>query len=162
MNMRSASLMALGLCAASQTYAQGGPFCAFSIPMPVSGTFTVDTTAGTNWIGTYGSFASPSNDIMYTFTTRAKPPTGAITPTAANYLFAIYLLSDCSNGGTQAMPISQTTTVGTPLDLSGAEAAHTYYVAITGTPAGGAGANGTLTIDVTPVLPVTLQSFTVD
>jgi hypothetical protein len=99
---------------------------------------------------------------MYTFTTGTTPPTGSITPTAASYPFAIYLLSDCSNGGTQAMPISQTTTVGTPLNLSGAEAAHTYYVAVTGTPAGGAGANGTLTIDVTPVLPVTLQSFEID
>jgi hypothetical protein len=162
MNIRSASLMALCLCAASQTYAQDGHSCAFSIPTPLSGTFTVDTTGGTNWIDTYGSFASPSNDIMYTFTTRQKPPTGSITPTAANYPFAIYLLSDCLNGGTEAMPISQTTTVGTPLDLSRAEAAHTYYVAITGIPSGGPGANGTLTIDVTPVLPVTLQSFTVD
>jgi hypothetical protein len=155
------ALIALSLFAASAAYAQDGSSCAAAIPM-APGTINVDTTGATGWINTYGPLVSPSNDIVYTFTTPAAGATGSITATASNYQFAIYLLSSC-NAGAGPTPIGATATIGTPIPVSTLTSPSTqYWVAITGTAAGGAGANGTVTIDAEPTLPVTLESFQID
>ena len=156
------ALIALSLFAASAAYAQDGSSCAAAIPMSVNPSLTVDTTGGTGWINNYGPLGSPSNDIVYTFTTGAAGATGSITPTASSYRFAIYLLSSCQ-AGAGPTPIGATATIGTGIALSGITSPSTqYWVAVTGTAAGGAGANGTVTLDIEPTLPVTLESFQID
>jgi hypothetical protein len=165
MNIRSASLMALCLCAASQTYAQDGSSCGNAIRLVSPSFLNVDTTAATNWMTVFGPLPSPSNDIVYTFTLPAGvTPTGSITPTAANYPFALYLVPGCSDLGAQPVPIGATATVGRAIDVTdaGVTGGNTYYLAVTGTAAGGPGANGTVSIDINITTPVTLQSFTVD
>lgn len=165
MNKRSAFPMALCLCVASQAYAQDGSSCGNAIPLTSPSTLHVDTTAATNWMTAFGPLASPSNDIVYTFTTPAgTATTGTITPTAASYAFALYLVPGCSDLGTQPVPIGATATVGRAIDVgaAGVTAGNTYYLAVTGTAAGGSGANGTVSVDINFTVPVTLQSFTVD
>jgi hypothetical protein len=130
--------------------------------MTAPSTVNVDTTTGTGWINNYGPLGSPSNDVVYTFTSGAAAPTGTITPTASSYAFAVYLLNSCS-AGAGPTPIGATATLNTGIALTGITAASTqYWVAVTGTAAGGPGANGTVTLDVVPTLPVTLESFSID
>ncbi len=157
------ALMALALCVAPAAYAQDGASCATAYPLTVADDgIVVDTTGGTGWINNYGPLVSPSNDVVYTFTTGAEAATGTITPTAASYSFALYLLNSC-NAGAGPTPIGATGTVGTGIALTGITAPSTqYWLAVTGTAAGGPGANGTVTIGITPTLPVTLQSFEIN
>jgi len=122
----------------------------------------VDTTTGTGWINNYGPLVSPSNDIVYTFTTGATGPTGSIVAVASNYAFAVYILGSCT-AGAGPTPIGATSTLNSPITLAGITQANTqYWVAVTGTAAGGAGANGTVTLDLEPPFPVTLQTFQID
>ena len=159
------ALIAMSLFAASAAYAQDGGSCAGAITMsaPAPATIlTVDTTGGTGWINTYGPLVSPSNDIVYTFTTPAAGATGSITPTASNYPFAIYLLSSCT-AGAGPTPIGATATINSGINVASLTSPSTqYWVAITGTAAGGPGANGSVTLDLEPTLPVTLESFQID
>lgn len=156
------ALTALMLCAAPAAYAQDGASCATAIPMSAPSTVNASTIGATGWVNTYGPLVSPSNDVLYTFTSGAAAPTGTITPTAASYPFALYLLSSCT-AGAGPTPIGSTATIGTGIALTGITFPSTqYWVAVTGTAAGGAGANGTVTLEVVPTLPVTLQSFKID
>jgi hypothetical protein len=156
-----AALIALSLFAAPMAYAQDGSSCAQAIPLQV-GTVNTDTSTATGWINAYGPLVSPSNDIVYTFTTGAGGATGSLTPSASSYQFALYLLGSCV-AGIGPTPIATTSTIGTGIPLTGnTNPGNQYWVAVTGTAAGGAGANGTLTWDVTPTLPVTLQSFEIN
>ena len=155
------ALIALSLCSVTVAHAQGTS-CATAIPMTAPSTVNVDTTGGTGWINNYGPLVSPSNDIVYTFTSGAAAPTGVITPTASSYAFAVYLLNSCT-AGAGPTPIGATATVGTGIALTGITVASTqYYVAVTGTAAGGPGANGTVTLTVQSTVPVTLESFEIN
>jgi hypothetical protein len=155
------ALVALSLMATSSAYAQT---CAQALPIASNQTYNSDTTGLTNWMTTFGPLVSPSNDNLYTFVAGAQP-LGMITPTVSNYTFAMYLIPSCSDTGSEASPIRSSGTLGVGMDLStGAvpiTAGSTYFVAVTGAAAGGAGANGTLTF-TTGTLPVTLQGFEVD
>jgi len=156
------ALIALSLFAIPAAYAQDGSSCAAAIPMTAPSTVNTDTTTGSGWINNYGPLVSPSNDIVYTFTSGASTPTGTLTPTASSYTFALYLLNSC-NAGAGPTPIATSSTIGNAINLSSVTAPNTqYWVAVTGTAAGGAGANGTLTWDIAPTLPVTLESFEVN
>ena len=154
------ALIALALFAIPTAYAQDGSSCAASIPL-AAGTVNTDTSTGTGWINNYGPLASPSNDITYTFTTGASAPTGNLNPTASSYAFALYLLNSCT-AGAGPTPIGATATIGTPISLTTLNPSTQYWVAVTGTAAGGPNANGTLTWDANPTLPVTLQSFEIN
>jgi len=78
----------------------------------------------------------------------------------------MYLITSCSDAGSEPAPIRATATVGMPIALEGTPPpgqppiveGERYYLAVTGTAA--TGANGTLTFDTG--FPVTLQTFTVD
>jgi hypothetical protein len=159
------ALIALSLFAASSAYAQDGSSCAAAITLaaPTPGTVVnVDTSTGSGWINNYGPLVSPSNDIVYTFTTGAAAATGQISATASSYSFAIYVLNSCT-AGAGPTPVGATSTLNSPIALSTITQPNTqYWVAVTGTAAGGAGANGTVTLDVEPTLPVTLQGFQID
>ncbi|HEX5122295.1 MAG TPA: hypothetical protein VFV97_03535 [Rhodanobacteraceae bacterium] len=124
--------------------------------------YVADTTQSTNWMTTFGPLISPSNDVLYQFT-GGQGISGTITPTASNYLFALYLIPSCSDTGTEPPPIGATATIGRAIDLdaSGVVGGHTYYLAVTGAAAGGSDANGTLSF-VGLIMPVTLQTFEVD
>lgn len=156
------ALVALSLCATPMAYAQnGGTSCAAATTL-TTGTFTSDTTAAPNWMGSFGPLVSPSNDVVYTFVAPTPvPATANITPSASDYQFALYLIPSCA-AGAEPTPIGATATIGTGINLSasGVTAGNTYFLAATGTAAGGAGANGTITFNAT--LPVTLQSFEID
>lgn len=157
------ALVALSLCAAPAAYAQnGGTTCATATTIVSNTTYTADTTAAPNWMATFGPLVSPSNDVVYTFVAPASVTGGNINPTASSYAFALYLIPSCADAGTEPTPIGATATIGTPIDLpgSGVTPGNTYFLAATGTAAGGAGANGTVTFNAT--LPVTLQSFEID
>ena len=156
------ALIALALFAAPVAYAAPGGSCAEAIPLTPNNALVVDTTGGTNWIANYGPLGSPSNDIVYTFTTGAAAATGSITATASNYAFAVYVLGSCT-AGAGPTPIGATGTLNAPIQLAPITAPTTqYWVAVNGTAAGGAGANGTVTLNVQPTLPVTLESFEID
>ena len=154
------ALVALSLCAAatSPAYAQT---CGAAVTIASDSSYVSDTTGTTNWMTSFGPLVSPSNDMLYTFVAGAQP-LGTITPTASSYQFAMYLIPSCADSGTEPSPIKATSTVGTAIDLSsGITAGSTYFLAVTGIAAGGAGANGTVNFDTT-TLPVTLQSFEVN
>ncbi len=134
--------------------------CAAAVTLASNTTYVSDTTGTTNWMTSFGPLVSPSNDMLYTFVA-GPPPLGTITPTAASYQFAMYLIDSCADSGTEPAPIKATATVGTAIDLStGITTGARYYLAVTGIAAGGAGANGT--VNFNGFWPVTLQSFTVD
>lgn len=155
------ALIGMFLCTIPTIHAQDGSSCANAIPLLAQATYDVDTTSATNWMTVFGPLASPSNDIAYKFTAPTNP-TGGFTPVAANYPFAMYLIPACSDAGAEPAPIGATATIGSPIYLAGVVMPGTeYYLAVTGTAAGGAGANGMMSF-TTPVVPVTLQSFEID
>ena len=153
------ALIALSLLASSAVYAQDGGSCANAITITSNQTVNSDTTGSTNWIGTFGPLVSPSNDVMYTFTITGTP-SGSITPTVSDYPFAMYLLTACV-AGAEAAPIGATGTIGTGIPVATLTNGSQYWLAVTGTAAGGPAANGTLTF-TTPTFPVTLQSFEIN
>jgi len=152
--------VAFALCVAPLAYAQDGASCATAYSL-APGTVNVDTTTATGWINNFGPLVSPANDVAYTFTTGSDLPTGTITPSAGSFLFGIYLLNSC-NAGAGPTPIATSSSNGEVIDLAavpGISPNTQYWVVVTGVPAGGPGANGTVTLEITPTLPVTLQSF---
>lgn len=160
------ALVALSLCAAasSSAYAQN---CASAVPISSNSTYTSDTTGTTDWMVQFGPLGSGgSNDMLYSFVAGAQP-LGTITPTASSYTFAMYLITSCSDSGSEPSPIRSTATIGSPITLGDPPpagqpsivAGSTYYLAVTGTAA--APGSGTVTFDTT-TLPVTLQSFEVN
>jgi hypothetical protein len=160
------ALIALALFAAPVAYAQDGLSCATSIVIP-GGTQTYSTNTTTNGAtiyNNYGPLASPSNDAMYTFTTGATAPGagGTIRLDSADFSAATYLLDSCPAGLGGPTPIGVNATVGGQITLPALLANHQYYVAITGTAAGGAGAQGTVGWTISPPYPVELQSFEID
>lgn len=129
----------------------GGTSCASASVLGGDTTYSADTTAAPNWIGSFGPLFSPSNDVIYRFV--AGPDVeGSITPTGSNYTFAMYLIASCRDSGAEPAPIGASATIGRGIDLaaSGVISGHTYYLAITGASSGGAGANGILNF-TTPV-----------
>lgn len=159
------ALVALSLCVAPAAYAQnGGTTCATATTIVSGNAYTADTTAAPNWMSTFGPLVSPSNDVVYTFVAPANTTGFSILPTASSYAFALYLIPSCADAGTEPTPIGASATVGTAIDNSNISSplvsGNTYFLAATGTAAGGAGANGTVTFNAT--LPVTLQSFEID
>lgn len=155
-------LIALSLFAVPAVYAQDGASCATAYPLS-PGDISVDTTAATGWINTFGPLVSPSNDVAYTFTTGTEAPTGTITASAGNYSFAVYLLNSCS-AGAGPVPMAALTGNGEVMDLStlSLNPSSQYWVVVTGTAAGGPSANGSVALSITPTLPVTLQEFSID
>jgi hypothetical protein len=151
------AFIALSLLATSSAYAQT---CATATPIYSNQTYNSDTTATTNWLTSFGPVVSPSNDALYTFTAGAQP-LDPIVPTASNYAFAMYLIPSCSDSGTEPVPVASSATLNTGVSLAGANAGSTYFLAVTGTAAGGPGANGTLTFN-TGATPVQLQGFSVE
>lgn len=136
--------------------------CASAVTLARDSTYVSDTTTTTDWMSQFGPLSSVgSNDMLYTFVAGAQP-FGTITPTAASYTFAMYLIASCSDTGSEPTPIRATATVGLPIDLgSGSPAIISgtqYWLAVTGTAA--SPGNGTVIFN-TPV-PVTILSFTVD
>jgi hypothetical protein len=142
--------------------APAGASCASAIPTVYDTPYTTDTTTTTNWMTSFGPLVSPSNDQLYTYTAGPQP-LDPITPNTANYAFAMYLITSCSDSGTEPAPIKATATLGAGMDMStGITAGTTYYIAITGTAAGGGGANGVLNWDTGVFIAVTLQNFTIE
>jgi len=164
MKLRSSILMTLSLCAVSETYAQtnGGTTCPTATQLVSHAIYTADTTSAPNWMTSFGPLVSPSNDVVYTFTTGTTVG-GEITPTQTSYAFALYLFPGCA-AGAEPPPVGATATIGVGIDLagSGVVAGTTYFLAATGTAAGGATANGTVTFRTGATIPVTLQSFDVE
>jgi len=153
-------LLASILAMSSAAYAQDGGSCANAIPVKDNGVVQVNTAAGTGWINNYGPLVSPSNDIVYTFTTTQANLSGTITATASDYAFAIYVLTSCA-AGAGPTPFAATATLNAPISLS-LQPTTQYWIAVTGTAGGGAGANGTVAMDVNFIIPVTLQAFYVE
>jgi hypothetical protein len=160
------ALVALSLCAAasSSAYAQN---CASAVPIASNTDYVSDTTGTTDWMHQFGPLGSGgSNDMLYSFVAGAQP-LGTITPTASSYTFAMYLITSCSDTGTEPSPIRSTSTVGSAITLGdppppgqpSINAGSTYYLAVTGTAA--APGSGTVNFTTT-TLPVTLQSFEVN
>jgi hypothetical protein len=142
----------------------GGTSCATATPFAISGAqYNADTTTAPNWMGSFGPLVSPSNDVVYTFVAPENTSAFSITADKANYAFAIYLIPSCTTGA-EPTPIGATATIGSPIDNSDITTpligGNRYYVAVTGTAAGGAGANGTVIIN--EQLPISLQSFNVE
>jgi hypothetical protein len=165
------ALIALSLCATPLAYAgNGGGSCGAAVNITSGQSFTADTTAATNWMAKFGPAVSPSNDVVYSFVAPADTSAFSITPTASNYAFSAYLIPSCvdpvppNTTAAEPVPIGATATVGADINPGNMStpltAGNTYYLAVTGTAAGGANANGTASFDVT--LPVTLQSFEID
>jgi hypothetical protein len=149
------------LCAASAGYAKpGGVGCASAITLASNSSYISDTSTTTNWMTSFGPLVSPANDQLYKLTA-GTPPLFPITPTAASYAFAMYLIASCSDSGTEPAPIAATATIGRELSLDGLTPGTVYYVAVTGIAAGGGSADGTVNFS-TGYLPVSLQSFVVD
>jgi hypothetical protein len=163
---RTIAFATICMALSSQLSAQDGSSCAEAIPFLPAGSgignereYTSDTTTATNWMTSFGPLVSPSNDRVYTFLAGPQP-LGTLTPLSSNYAFAIYLLTSCNESGTEPVPIGATATLGTPISLAIAVPGTTYYVAVTGTAAGGPGANGTLMFSAS--FPVELLQFEVD
>ena len=149
------------LCAASATFAASrGVSCASATTLASNSSYVSDTSTTTNWMTSFGPLVSPANDRLYKLTA-GTPPMFPITPTAASYAFAMYLIPSCSDSGTEPAPTAATATVGRELNLDGLTPGTVYYIAVTGIAAGGESANGTVNFS-TGYLPVGLQSFTVD
>jgi hypothetical protein len=158
------ALIALSLFAAPMAYAQnGGTSCAAATAIVSGSDYTADTTAAPNWMGSFGPLVSPSNDVVYSFVAPADSTGFRITPNASSYQFALYVIPSCATGA-EPTPIGATSTVGTAITSASLSqplvAGNTYYLAATGTAAGGATANGTTAFNAT--LPVSLQSFEID
>jgi hypothetical protein len=158
------ALIALSLFAVPVAYAgNGGTDCASAVTITSGSTYTADTTGAPNWMASFGPLVSPANDVVYTFVAPADTSTFSINPTASNYAFALYLIPSCA-AGAEPTPIGATATLNSPINTGNISSplvsGSTYFLAATGTAAGGSGANGTVTFNAT--LPVTLQSFEVD
>jgi hypothetical protein len=137
----------------------GGTSCDTATVLGGGLSYRGDTTAAPNWMSSFGPLFSPSSDVVYVFVAGAGV-NGSITPTASNYEFAMYLIPSCVESGSEPSPIGATATIGTGIDLSasGVRSGNTYYLVVTGTASGGAGADGAV-IFTTPLSIAVSPSF---
>jgi hypothetical protein len=170
--MKAASVpcFVLGALLASAAHAgNGGTTCTTAVSLSSISSYTADTTAAPNWMSSFGPLVSPSNDVVYTFVAPADPSNFSVNPIATSYQFALYLIPSCNDpippnpSASEPTPIGATATVGGAINASNLSTplipGNQYFLAATGTAAGGATANGTVSFQLDE--PVSLQSFDV-
>lgn len=146
----------------------GGTSCATAEEIFPGQTYSGNTSGAgySDVVGAVGPLPSPANDAIYKFTSNGQATT-AIQFTGS-YAWGIYLTTGCS--GTAPSPLEAWSgTAGESHALiiddgaGGAlTAGTTYYVIVTGNPAGSASDNGAFTFTTPSPLPVSLQNFSVE
>lgn len=141
-------------------FSQPGTTCAQAITIQSNSSVNGDSCTSGNPIGALGPLPSPHNDVIYSFV--AQSANATITVPAASYDYGVFLTSGCA--GTTPAP-SQATTGPSPggsFPVSGLTNGQTYYIIVSGNPSVDTPACGTYSLTVTGILPVELQSFSVD
>lgn len=147
-----------GLAAAGQVFAQD---CASPIAIHSNETgVTGDTCSAGNPLPTYGGTGSPQNEVIYSFVAQSANATISIAATGgySGSTAALFLLPAC----TPSTDPIQFGAPGVDMPVSGLTDGQTYFVAVTADPGGPNDGCGQYQVDVTGILPVTLQSFSID
>jgi hypothetical protein len=163
--------ISLSILAGAMLLASGGAYaqtCAAPLrlggptPTPIA-TFTGDTCAATNELGTVCIFgSSPGNDMVYTVHIAAPYTATSVTLTNGTPAWnpALLLLQGACNGNTPCPRNADGTGAGGNETLNvGGLADGDYLLLVTST--NGDSTCGSFTMDVNGNLPVTLQSFDV-
>lgn len=129
-------------------------------PLPIAGgVFNGDTCTAPNSLPAYGNTTSPQREVVYSFV--AQDANGSIAISGAIPDGAVFLMPSPCSSSTDPIAFGF---AGTPMSVAGLGLVNgqTYYVIVTTDPGGPNDACGAYTLNVTPQLPVELQSFTID
>lgn len=127
-------------------------------PLPIAGgVISGDTCTAPNSLPGYGGTASPQREVIYSFV--AQDANGSIAISGPIPDGAVFLMPSPCSSSTDPINFGF---AGTPMAVSGLVNGQTYYVIVTTDPGGPPDACGAYTLNVTPQLPVELQSFTID
>jgi|GEM_PF-1252358 len=160
----SAALI-LSLSSISLAHA-AAPACSDATPINSnSGTLTGDTTATSGGISSIdGDYTLGGNQKVWTFTAGANVD-GSFKVTSGLPAWALFVTTGCdatATGRVQSMAIGDFADNTLHLTPALYTAGTTYYVILGALDGLGSPSNGPFSVDVTPNLPVTLQSFSVE
>lgn len=144
--------LAFGANAMAQT-------CASPLPIQSNSAVSGDTCTAENSLPGYGGTPSPQREIVYSFVAQSANATIAIAETGAAFGAGIFLMPSPCSVATDPTALGFP---GSPMPVNGLTNGQTYYVIVTADPGGPADACGPFTATVTGILPVELQSFSVD
>ncbi|MBX3726318.1 MAG: hypothetical protein KF823_10400 [Xanthomonadales bacterium] len=127
-------------------------------PLPIAGgTINGDTCTAPNSLPSYGGTVSPQREVVYSFV--AQDANGSVAISGPIPDGAVFLMPSPCSSSTDPIAFGF---AGTPMAVTGLTNGQTYYVIVTTDPGGPNDACGAYTLNVTPQLPVELQSFTID
>lgn len=144
--------LAFGANAMAQT-------CASPLPIQSNSAVSGDTCTSSNTLPGYGGIPSPQSEIIYSFVAQGANATISLAHTGAPFGATMFVMPSPCSSSTDPIALGDFTT---PMAVTGLTDGATYYVIITGDPGGPADACGPFTATVTGILPVELQSFSVD
>jgi len=161
-------LLALLVAPAFAFAGPGGTSCATAEEIFPNEVVSGDTSGAGygNPVGAVGPLPSPANDAIYKFTSDGQATNSMVM--TGQYAWAIYLTTSCA--GTAASPMEAASGAfgasgSLPIDNGSGGAlinGTTYYVLVTGDPSQPASSNGAFTLFTSVLLPVTLQTFSID
>jgi hypothetical protein len=152
-------VMVLLLSPTQVVHADCGTSCATAQEIFSNTSYSGDTSTSTSFVGAFGGLPSPGPDLAFKFT--ALNASGNIVVTINGGWNAGGVIT-AACGGNAGNPISAgtgTTTFivpGSPL-VDG----QLYYFFVTGNPSDNSGPSGPFSFTI-PILPVTLQEFTIE
>lgn len=157
-------MMKRALIAAMFTSFLGGVAVAqdCATPLPISSengpndSVAGDTCGGANPLPGMGGTPSPQNDVVYSFV--AENANATITMGGAG-TGAVFLLPSPCDVGTDPIALGAP---GVPMAVNGLTNGQTYYIVATSDPGSPPATCGPYTLDVTGILPVELQSFSIE
>lgn len=167
MNKPVIAVVALSLLVYGSAMAgPGGTSCAEAEQMFTGSTYSGDTSAPgyENLTNSFGLIPSPAADAYYYFVSNGQATTGLAV--IAEYDSGVALTSSCGNNATllTAEGAAAGTEYSVPIhDGNGGVLTDgtTYWVIVTGIPTGTAADVGPFNL-TTPMVPVTLQRFSID
>jgi hypothetical protein len=157
---RPAAVVVILLLSHTQfVYADGGTSCATAQEIFSNLTYLGDTSTSTSFVGAFGGLPSPGPDLAFKFTANHVGDNIAVTVIGGWNAGAVITASCGGNAGNPISAGTGTTTFN--VAASPLVDGQLYYFYITGNPSDNSGPSGAFSF-TDPVLPVTLQEFTIE
>lgn len=156
--MKAKSLTALlALCISASAAADPTNSCSNPLPITSNSVVTGNLCLFNNTLPLYGAVSSPQRDAIYSFVANNASATITIAPNT--WGATVVLMPTPCSLSTDIIAFGD---ASFPMVVTGLTNGQTYYVIMTADPGGPGDACGQYQMTVTGILPVELESFSVD
>ena len=150
------------LLSPSLAFADGGTSCAAAQEIFSGQTYSGDTSTSTSFIGSFSGVPSPGPDLAFKFTDHNSAGNIVVTITNGWNAGGVITASCAAVSGPPLSAGTGTTTFNVSVDRPPLTDGTQYFFIMTGNPSDNSGPSGPFSFTTPAVLPVTLQSFSID